>query len=399
MHTLSAAVADQISGALPSPGREAAIASVPAVPEKSAASIAVGTLFGDPAISRAADAAFEFLSGLGKSLDRCALSASLARAGTVGRIGVPPEACSAMSAQRVMIAATFGSNPLSPIPRLWRGMQRVAGVLVDVRQCTTLPGSAAASAGFQRDVLLVSHRLRERVADAASAAAFSTDRWSRARDAAELVYRLAAAERRTVLLVLPVGRATVSQRLFADALERQARALRLPSARSVKAGLLAALLSGEGGSERWLVASVMRMDELSALTTEAIGDAGPWPVMSIGRDSTFFDMPASTDNTDHAVPLLLVVLYLLQQHGDPTRASALFRALLMTQTAAARMREELGTDLTIPVDAFLSGVLANWGRSPLDARTVGNYPNSRVRAARAMAVTAGCSILRSAEMA
>ena len=153
---------------------------------------------------------------------------------------------------------------------------------------------------------------------------------------------------------------------------------------------MSALLSSERGAARWLAASVMRMDELRALTVEAIGDTGPWPRMSIGRQGTFFDMPAAADNTGHAIPLLLVMVYLLQRHGEATHAGALFRALLTTQTAAVRMREELGSDLAIPIDAFFSGVLANWGRSKIDATLVGNYPNKRVRAARAIAVTAGC---------
>ena len=362
----------------------------PAVAETPASVLRLTTLLGEPAFARAADAAFALVAALGKSVEARALPASLARAGTVGRIGVPHEACSAIGAHRMMIAASVGADPLAPIPRLLRGMQRVAGVLVDVQQCTTLPGSTAARAGMQRDVLLVSHRLRDRAPVPAAAAALSSDACTRAREAAELVYRLAAAEQRTVLLVLPVGRATVLQRVFADALERQARANRLAPARVVKAGLLSALLSGESGGERWLAASVMRMDDLRALTIEAIGDTGPWPVMSIGRESTFFDMPAAVDNTGHAIPLLLVMVYLLQQHGDSSRAGALFRAMLTTQTAAVRMREELGSDLTIPIDAFLAGVLANWGRSQIDAKRVGNYPNNRVRAARAIAVTAGC---------
>ncbi len=389
MHAASA-VADQMTGTLSSPGRHLGTAKASAEPDRSTPPLAAVTLFADPEFASAADAAFEFLRELGQSVDTRALPASLARVGAVGRIGVPREACSALCAQRFMIAATIGSDPLAPISRLWRGMQRVAGVLVDVRQCTTLPGSAASHAGMERDVLLVSHRLRERAALSAAAEAFSADRWARAREAAELVYRLAAAERRTVLLVLPIGRATVSQRLFADAIERQAHAQRLPSPRCVTAGLLAALMSSESGSERWLVASVMRMDELSALTTEAIGDTGPWPVMSIGREATFFDMPAAADNTGHAIPLLLVLVYMLQQHGDPERAGALFHALRTTQSAAVRMREELGSDFTIPAKLFLSGVLANWGRSTIGVSAVDRYPNNRVRAALAMAVTAGC---------
>ena len=391
MHTVSG-VADQNSIAPSSPARQSSTAISPTSPEKAApaAILSVATLLGEPELSRAADAAFELIRALGKSVDVRAIPASLAPCGVVGRIGVPREACSAMRSERVMIAAAIGADPLAPVPRLWRGMQRVAGVIVDVQQCTTLPGSAAARAGMLRDVLLVSHRLRERAAVPAAAAAFSADAWTRAREAAELVYRLAAAEQRTVLLVLPVGRATVSQRLFADALERQARAQRLAPARVVKAGLLSALLSSERGAARWLAASVMRMDELRALTVEAIGDTGPWPMMSIGRQGTFFDMPAAADNTGHAIPLLLVMVYLLQRHGEATHAGALFRALLTTQTAAVRMREELGSDLAIPIDAFFSGVLANWGRSQIDATLVGNYPNKRVRAARAIAVTAGC---------
>jgi hypothetical protein len=108
----------------------------------------------------------------------------------------------------------------------------------------------------------------------------------------------------------------------------------------------------------------MPMGELSALTTEAIGDAGPWPVVSVGRGATFYDMPASAPDAHDPVPLLLVIVHMLQRSGRSAWARALCDALLVTRTAEVRMREELGTDLPVPTDAFLNGVLANWGRTP-----------------------------------
>jgi len=309
-------------------------------------------------------------TAIGAPLDCAMMPATLARGGTVGRIGVPAEAMALMQHQRVMLGATFGADPLLPVARLWRGLQRRADVQVDVRQCTTLVGSDAHRSGNQRDVLLFSQRVvegsprrRSRSGGAADAAAAD---WARARDAADLAYRLAAAEERRLLLVLPVGRGTEAQQLFGDALERQARVHRMAMPRTVKAGLLAALLSGESGDERWLVASVIPIDDLSLMVREAVGDTGPWPVISIGRDVTFVDMPAAP--TAEPLPMLLAMSTLLQRSARSELARTLLQATLLTGSAVSRMREELGGALRVPVDAFMQGVLANWGRvSPASA--------------------------------
>jgi len=330
------------------------------------APMAAAALFEDPVLVTMLAGVEAFSASLGAPLDCRVIPASLARTGTVGRIGVPSDATTVMLAQGLMLGATFGTDPLTPVSRLWRGLQRRADVYVDVRQYTTLAGSRADLAGNQRDVLLFSQRIIEGAARrprlATGGADASAQEWSRAREAADLAYRLAAAEQRKLLLVLPVGRGTEAQQFFADALARQARLHRMPPARVVKAGLLAALLSGEGGSERWLVASVIPIDELSALAAEAVGDAGPWPVISIGRDVTFVDMPTTT--TGDPLPLLLVLSTLLQRSGRSDLASALLQATLLTASAVSRMREELGGTLSVPTDDFLAGVLANWGRVP-----------------------------------
>lgn len=301
---------------------------------------------------------------IGAPLECAMIPSTLARCGTVGRIGVPAEASALMMQQRVMLGATIGADPLLPVARLWRGLQRRADVQVDVRQCTTLVGSGAERAGNHRDVLLFSQRVvdgsprrRRSIGGAADAVAHE---WSRARDAADLAYRLASAEQRRLLLVLPVGRGTDAQKYFGDALERQARVHRMSAPRTVKAGLLAALLSGDSGSERWLVASVIPIDELSAMVRESVGDTGPWPVISLGRDVTFLDMPATP--TAEPLPLLLALATLLQRNGCGDLARTLVQAALLTTSAAARMRDELGGVLHVPVDAFMQGVLANWGR-------------------------------------
>lgn len=330
------------------------------IPRATVQGLSVATLFADERSASVARAVQALMSRVGAPIDIRHLPAALAHGGTVGRIGVPTAATALMLDQRVMLGSTFGASPLAPVSRLWRGLQRRADVLVDMRQCATLPGSAAALAGAERDVLLVAHRVFERTP---RPDAHPGEQWTRSRDAAELVYRLAAAENRVVLLVLPIGRGSQMQQSFSDALERHARLHRLPTPRTVKAGLLAALLSGEAGSGRWLAASVMRIDALCALTNEAIGDTGPWPVVSMGRDVTFYDTPAASRSADSACAMLLVMASLLKRNGRPALARTLLHALHLTVAAAARMREELGTELQVPTDAFVRGVLANWGRA------------------------------------
>ena len=326
--------------------------------------IASAALFEDPSHVAMLTTLQAFSAALGAPLDCRVIPASLARSGTVGRIGVPLAATAAMLGQKLVLGATIGSPALSPVSRLWRGLQRRADVHVDVRQFTTLAGSRADEAGNQRDVLLFSQRIVEgtprRPRLSSGDADASAHEWSRAREAADLAYRLVASEQRKLLLVLPVGRSTDAQQFFADALTRQARLHRMPAPRMVKAGLLAALLSGESGSERWLVASVIPIHELSALAEEAVGDAGPWPVISIGRDATFLDMPAAT--AGDPLPMLLVLSTVLQRSGRSDLASSLLQAALLTALAVARMREELGGTLTVPLEAFMAGVRSNLGR-------------------------------------
>lgn len=322
----------------------------------------LATLFGSERAEHVAQAVQSLMTRIGATLDLQHLSASLARAGTIGRIGVPRAAATLMYAQCVMLGHSFGAAPLAPVTRLWRGLQRRADVLLDVRQSLTMPGSAAALAGMHRDVLLVSHRVVDRAVVPSTDDAHHADQWIRAREAAEIVHRVAAAEERDLLLVLPVGRSTLTHQLFSDAIERHARLHRLPAPRTVKAGLLAALLSGDSGGTRAVVASVMPIDELSALATEAIGDTGPWPVMSLGRNVAFYDIPADLHDGDMARSMLLVMASMLARNGRAAHAHALLQSLHVTSTAAARMREELGGVLRVPADAMLSGVLANWGR-------------------------------------
>jgi len=332
------------------------------------AGLSFATLFEDERLDPVAQAVLELMRSIGAPLDGRSMPTALARGGTVGRIGVPRDATMLMAQQRVLIGASIGTDQLSPVSRLWRGLQRRADVVVDARQCTTLPGSDADQANQQRDVLLFSQRVvdvtsRRSTRDADQDAA---GQWSRARQAAEMAYSLAVTENRKLLLVLPIGRGTAAQQFFTDALERQARLHRLPSPRTVKAGLLSALLTGDGGRERWLVASVMSIEELSVTAVEAVGDTGPWPVLSFGRTASFYDMPSQAPGACiDPLPFLLVVSSLLQRSGRAELARTLMHASLMTASAVTRMREELGTSLPVPLDAWMAGVMANWGRTPL----------------------------------
>ncbi len=320
-----------------------------------------------------------FARALGVALDSQSIPTHLARSGIVGRISVPQEACTTMLRQRVVLGATIGADPLAPVSRLWRGLHRRADVLVETRLFRTVPGSDAARAGIDRDVLLFSQRVTERAAPRREAPAEieSAGQWTRARHAAELAYRQASAEDRQLLLVLPVGRGTDAQRLFTDALMRQARLQRLAPPRVVKAGLLSALLTGEMGKERLLAASVMSIDELTATATEAVGDCGPWPVVSVGQRATFYDMPTASTGGAEPLPLLLVLVTMLQQGGRADLARQLQASIWLTLAALVRMREELGTAFSPPAEAFLDGVLTNWGRLPIpQASEVASLPAS-----------------------
>jgi hypothetical protein len=305
-----------------------------------------------------------FFQQAGALIDLQTIPPTLARGGMVGRIGVPHEASAVMLGRRLVIGAHRGADPLSPVSRLWRGLQRRADVVADVRRCVALPGSAAERHGHEPDVVLFSQRISE-CAPRRSDDGPSAFHWKRARQAAELAYRTAASEQRELLLVLPVGRGSGSQRYFADALERTARQHRLPPPRAVKAGLLSALLSGESAPARWLIASVMPMDELITIADEAIGDTGPWPVLSVGTNASFFDMPASRTAHEQPVAVLLALIGMLERIGDGARARTLLQSLRLTSSAVVRMEEELGTVLNVPAVSFLAGVMANLGRAPL----------------------------------
>ena len=322
--------------------------------------IPVATLFGDEASGDVFAAVSALAARVGAPLSCESIPASLARVGTVGRIGVPAIALDLMVQQRVVISSTFGQDSLAPVSRLFRGLQRRADVLVDVRRRATLPRSAASFAGIVRDVTLFSHRTIDRVpVQTSPAAEVLAEQWARARRAAELAFSMASSEQRPILLVLPVGRGTQAQKYFTDALEREARVRRVPPVRTVKAGLLSALLSGSA-SERWLIVSVMPIDAVSAMADEAMGDTGPWPVISHAPDATFYDVPvaASSDPLAH----LLVLVGLLQHGGRAELAQSLEQSVLLTEGARARMEEELGSPIAVPADAFMKGVLANWGR-------------------------------------
>lgn len=337
----------------------------PVAPHAAVEALRVAALFDDARHEQLFSALRDFCVTIGSPLQCQVIPASVAPGGTVGRIGVPRDVVAVMREQRIVVGATMGMDRYTPVTRLWRGLQRRADVLVDLRQCTTLPGSAADHAGHQRDVLLLSQRMVDGIASRprADSETGSVQAWSRARQVAEMVFRIAAAEQRTVLLVLPVGRGTEMQQFLRDAVERQARLHRIAPPRVVKAGLLSALLSGEQGRERWLVASVMPIADLCAAVDEAIGETGSWPVISIGRDATFYDMPSTRG--DDPLPPLLLIATLLHRAGHTELARTLLQAVLLTTSAETRMREELGMPMAVPLEAFLRGVLANWGRASM----------------------------------
>lgn len=350
---------------LPVPPAPAAAPRVSQPARPAAHGLTVATLSPADALAQPMAVLERLARRLGVPFDVKAIPASLARAGQVGRIGVPREAATVMQQQGVMIGATFGGDPLAPVARLFRGLQRRADVVVDVRPLVTLPGTRLGADAWERDVLLFSQRPLDRTSPRTEASDMDDAReQSRSRDAAALAYRLCAAERRKLMLVLPVGRGTRAQQAFAEALQQHAIANRLAPPRIVKAGLLAALLSGESGRERWLVSSVIPIDELSAMVGESVGPVVAWPVLSYGRGASFYDLPVHAEGD--AVPLLLVLASLLQRSGRGEMAQALQAAVLMTCAARTRAAEELGVpELRVPFDDFVSGVVANWGRQPV----------------------------------
>jgi hypothetical protein len=335
--------------------------------------LSLACFWDDAAVDEALVAARKVLHHLGVSLEPRAVPSSLARGGTVGRIGVPPQALDAVAGAGVALGATLGQSPLAPLPRLWRGLQRRCDVLVDIRHCVTLPGSDAHALGNDRDVILVSQRRVDRVSAAARGAEADLGGWGRARRVAELAYRLAAADRREVVLAVPPGRLTPGQKQLADACQREAQRLGLEGVRTAKAGLLAALLCGDGGARPWVVVSPMPMDELSTAVAAAIGDAGPWPVIAAGERTTFYDIPSVRGVGAGAVDptgILLACVAMLQRQGLREPAYALLHAVRLARGAEARMRGPAGTPLPLPADVVARTVIAHLGRH----RVVGDAP-------------------------
>jgi hypothetical protein len=346
----------------------AALAAIPQ-PDDSAEPIRFATLCADERLDDLVRHVQTFAASISASIDSTSIPAQLARGGTVGRIGVPQVASALMLRQQVVVGTSVGADPLAPVSRLWRGLQRRADVLLDMRQCTTLPGSVASLAGVEREVLLVSQRVLERTTSRLPTPDENTaaDQWTRARESADIVYRLAVAEQRDVLLVLPVGRSTDVQRLFSDALARQARQHRMTPPRTVKAGLLSALLTGDTGRERWLVASVMPIDDLVSTAADAVGDTGPWPVISLGRSAVFCGMPELHPQSVDPVPMLLVLEYLMRRAGQAEKSRLLLQSVRTTMAALHRTREEFGAPFEMSPRDFLQAALSNWGRvSPAD---------------------------------
>ncbi|HYW49831.1 MAG TPA: hypothetical protein VE861_04445 [Gemmatimonadaceae bacterium] len=304
------------------------------------------------------DTLMHFAARIGVALQAASIPASLARSGTVGRIGVPRESIALMLEKGMLLGSTIGSDALEPVPRLWRGLQRRAGVFVDLQRCGT------AERAEMRDVLLLSQRVPEWPGLRRSAGEGDTvaAQWLRARQAAEVAYQRAVAEDRRVLLVTPIGRSTDAHRYLRDAMDRQARLHRLPAPRSVKAALLSSLIGAHDGDVRWLVASVTPIHELRTMMSEVLDDITPWPVLSIGTDVTCCDLRHRDTATRDPMSLLLALVTLLEEGGHRTHAATLLDAILLTDAASRRMREELGGTLDVPSNEFLDGVVANFGR-------------------------------------
>jgi hypothetical protein len=185
--------------------------------------------------------------------------------------------------------------------------------------------------------------------------------WSHARDAADLICAAAVRDQRRVLLVDAIGRSTPSQRLFADALDREMRQRRMSPARCVRAGLLAAMLIPDRASAPLLVASTIGIEDLDAIASEALGDCGAWPVVHIGRHATFYDIPTLADATpvQVATSLLLAVAHMMEPAGRAPDARTLVGAL--------RLRGELPAPSELMT--LLRGVRANWGRTPMSTNS------------------------------
>lgn len=323
--------------------------------------LSLAALSSDAVFDDALRAVLAFCDEIGVPIDAIAIPATLARVGTVGRIGVSDEAIMLMHRHRVLIGAHRDADPLQPVPRLWRGMQRRAGVLLDLQRCLTMPGSEAARRGNQRDVLLVAQRQVDRRTSRVSRAGEAP--WGAdAQRAAELCWAIAASEHREVLLVEPVGRLTPAQRDLAAAMHAVATSHRMALPRTVKAGVLSALLTGDHARSRWLVASAMTIDELRALAREAIGETGPWPVLSVGRHASFYDIP-STPHTGLAMPMLLTCVSLLERAGRQSIAATLLNAIQVTCAAASRLRTSPTESLCVQTDALLAALRVNWGRA------------------------------------
>ncbi len=334
-----------------------------AAPARPALSLAC--FWDDAAVDEALVAARKVLHHLGVSLEPRAVPSSLARGGTVGRIGVPPQALDAVAGAGVALGATLGQSPLAPLPRLWRGLQRRCDVLVDIRHCVTLPGSDAHLLGHERDVILVSQRRVDRTGAGTRATETDLNGFGRARRVAELAFRLAAADRREVVLAVPPGRLTPAQKQLADACQREAQRLGHEGVRTAKAGLLAALLCGDIGARPWVVVSPMPMDELSAAVAAAIGDTGPWPVIAAGERTTFYDIPSVRGTTTGAVDptgVLLACVAMLQRQGLREPAYALLHAVRLARAAEARMRTAPATPLPLHADVMARAVIAHLGR-------------------------------------
>lgn len=340
----------------------AAAPQPPAAPARP--TLPVAGFWDDAGVDEALVAARRVLAHIGVALDPRAVPASIAKGGTVGRIGVPPQALRAVGEAGVALGATLSLDPLAPLPRMWRGLQRRCDVLADVRHCVTLPGSEAHRMGHERDIVLVSQRRTERSLADWRGAEHDVDGWGRARRVAELAYRLAAADNRRVVLAVPPGRLTAGQKLLAEACDREARQQRAEGVRTVKAGLLAALLTGEAGRHPMVVVSPMSIEELSQTVAAAIGDTGPWPVVAAGERVTFYDVPPvrGADGGVDPTGILLACVAMLQRQGLSDQATGLLHALRLARAAEARMRPAGEPRLAIGADAFASAVIAHYGR-------------------------------------